>query len=131
LDDHTGVIADLFTDATDLRGIDACLQLKNRVAGLERHHHLFHRSVAGAFTDTVYGYFRLPRACLNTRQRIGCCQTKIVVRVHRNGHVFNSRHIFHDARDQRTELVGRGVSHRIGDIERRRACLYGFCQHNI
>ena len=49
------------------------------MAGLDRHHDLFERGVAGALADAVDGAFDLAGAGLHGGERVGDGQTQIVM----------------------------------------------------
>ena len=102
-------------------GVDAGLVGQHVAARLDRHHDLFERGVARALADAVDGALDLPRAAANARQRIRHRQAEIVVAMDGEDRLVGVRHALADAAEQRVILVRRGVAHRVGDVDRRRA----------
>ena len=97
-------------------GVDAGVIGIGVGARLQDHDDLFERAVAGALADAVDGAFDLPRAGFDGRQRVGHRQAQIVVAVHADDGAIAQR--LHDAADQRAVFLGRGVAHRIGNVDR-------------
>ncbi len=116
---HAGAQADQATGARQLRRVDAGAQAEQRRAGVQRHHDLFQRRVAGALADAVDRDLRLARAVADAGQGVGRRQTEVVVAMHRDGDVVDALHVFDDAGDHRAELFGDGVAHGVRDVERR------------
>ncbi len=79
-----GVVRDHAADAGDLSGVDAGLQVEDRPAGVQRHHHFFQRGVSSALADAIDGHFDLARPGADACQRVGSRQTQVVVAMHRN-----------------------------------------------
>ena len=101
LDRHAGVRADQAAGADDLGGVDVRVQPVDLRPGVQRHHHLFQRGVAGPLADAVDRHLDLPRAVLDRGQRVGRRQPQVVVAVRRDDHVLRARHVLPDAADQR------------------------------
>ena len=131
LDGDAGVIADQFTDAGQLGGIDACRQVVEGAAGMQRHDHFFQGGVAGALADAVDGDFLPGAPGMDASQGVGGGQTQVVVAVHRDDAVFDAGCVRHDTGDQSAKFVRRGVADRIGNVQGGGASLDGDCQDFI
>src|SRR5260370_31599929 len=75
-----------------------------------RHHNLFERSVAGAFSDSVDRALHLPRSGSDCGQRISNSQAEIIVAVSGDRYILNSGPALANHCDQFGELGGHGVS---------------------
>ena len=91
--------------------------------GVQRHHDLFERGVAGPLADAVDRHLDLPRAVLDRGQRVRRRQPQVVVAVRRDDDVVRARHVLAGCRDQPAELRRRGVADGVRDVQRRRAGL--------
>ncbi len=85
------------------------------VAGLHHHDDLFERAVAGAFSDAVDGAFDLARAGFDGGERVGDCETKIVMTVDADDGGIAER--LHDATNQFAVFFGSGVADGVGNID--------------
>jgi hypothetical protein len=95
--------------------VEACKDVRAR---LDRHHHLFHRGVAGALSDPVDRALDLPRSGANRGQAVRDGQTQIVVAVDREHRSIDARSVLPQVADQLGVLVGCRVPHRIGNVQR-------------
>src|SRR5690606_17341169 len=109
--------------AGELGRVDARLETECGMPGRERHHDLFEGGVAGSLADAVDGHLRLPRAGRDTGQSVGGREAEVVVAVNGDHCAFNAAHVLLDSGDQRAELVGQGVTDRVGDVQGRSARL--------
>ena len=107
-------------DGIDLLGDDvASTAPKKSRAGLDRHHHLFERGVAGALADAVDGALDLPRAVAHGGERVGDRHAEVVVAVRAPGHAVAARRARDEVGEQRPELLGHRVAGGVGNVERR------------
>ena len=77
--------------------------------------------VARALADAVDGHLGLARAGEDARQGVRRREPEVVVAVHRDDDALDAGHVVADAADEGPELVGRGVTDGVGDVERGRA----------
>ena len=73
LDHNASIAAHHVTGPMNFGGDNVGLQVKDRLARIERHHRLFQARVAGPFADAIDGHFHLPGAGFDTGQRVGRC----------------------------------------------------------
>ena len=85
---------------------------------VQRHHDLFERGVPSALADAVDGHLNLSRTVLDRGQRVGRCQTKVIMTVCGDDDVFRTRDILPDAGDQAAEFCRRRVADGVRDVER-------------
>ena len=83
------------------------------------HYHFFKRGVTRPFANAVHGHFHLPRPVHNTGQRVGRCQTQIVMAVNRNHGLINVGHTIVDVFDLFAVLTRQAIARRIGNIDNR------------
>ena len=83
-----------------------------------RHHDLLERTVAGALADAVDGALDLARTGVHRQERVGDGQAQIVVAMDREDRLVDVGHAVPDLADQVGELLGVGVAHRVGDVDR-------------
>ena len=103
--------------AVELLGIDADLVGQHVAARLDGHHDLFQRGVARALADAVDGAFDLPAAGADAGQRVGHRHAEIVVAVHREDRLLRARHLLHHGAEHLVVFLGRGVAHRVGQVD--------------
>ena len=93
---------------------------------VQRHHDFLERRVAGALADAVDRDLHLPRPGLHARQRVGRRHAEIVVAVHRPRRPRRRRGVSAMSSPMSAAVLrGRGVAHRVGDVQRRRPRLDG------
>ena len=102
-----------------LDGLDLCLERHPIPAYRQSHDHFLEGGVPGTFADPVHRDLGLPRARPKRGDRIGNGQPKIIMAMH-GVHDLPPTGIAapDEAFDQPAELVGKGVSHGIGDVDR-------------
>ena len=74
-------------------------------SGLDRHHDLFQTGVAGPLTDAVDGAFHLRGTGHDAGQRVGNCQTQVIMAVDGDIHVLHAFHVFLQIADQAVHLI--------------------------
>ena len=114
-----GQLADQTADRVDEPGVDGGLQAKEVVARPERHDHLLQRGVACPFADAIHGHLHLTRAVEHAGQRVGRGHSQVVVAVDRDNSAVDIGHVLDDGADECTELVGRGVTGGVRDVDDR------------
>ena len=87
LDNNARVIADEFTDAGDLFGIDTRFQTKDGTSRVQSHDNFLKRRISCPLADAVDRDFGLPCAGTDTCQCVGGGHAKVVVAVDRNNNV--------------------------------------------
>ena len=98
--------------------IDIGPERQHVVAGLDRHHDLFQRRIAGALADAVDGAFDLARAAVHAGQRIRHRHAEIVMAMHREHRLVGIRHALAHHAEQRRIFFRRRIADRVGDIDR-------------
>ena len=112
-------------DRVEPLGLDAGRQAVIVEAGLQRHHDLFERGIAGAFADAVDRALDLARAGLAAGQAVGDGQAQVVVAVGADDRLLDVGDALLERADDRGVLKRRGVADRVGDVDRGRAGLDG------
>jgi hypothetical protein len=103
--------------------VDAGIDVVEGVAHLQRHHQFLHRGIAGALADAVDGALDLARAALDRGQRVGHGQAEVVVAVRTEDDVLRCPGRSRSGANRPRILVGRGVAHGVGNIDRAGAGL--------
>ena len=118
---ETGDPRDQLRRRHDVRRIDASDAGKDVLAGLDRHHDLFERSVPRALSQPVDRALDLARAVHDRGERVGHRHPQIVVAMHRPDGLVRVRDALAQRRDQHTELPGHRVTDGIRNVDRRGA----------
>ena len=105
----------------EARGVDARVEIEERIARLQRHDDFFERAVAGAFADAVDGAFDLARAGDHGRETVGHRHAQVVVAVHRQADLVDAAHVLAQVAEQLGEFIGHRVADRVRDVHRGRA----------
>ena len=88
LDGVAGQPRDQAAGARELLRIDVGVEaVEVGGAGVQQHHELFERGIAGALSNPVDRALDLPRACKHTRERVGNREAKVVMTVGRKNHI--------------------------------------------
>ncbi len=103
--------------AVEHAAVDAHLVGQHVAAGLDGHHDLFQRRVAGALADAVDGAFHLPRAGADARERVGNRHAEIVVAVHREDRLVGHGHVLAHVAEHVEVFLGRRVADGIGQVD--------------
>jgi hypothetical protein len=118
LDGHPGDRAEHAAHRVEPLGLDAGGQAEVVVAGLDGHHDLLERGVAGAFADAVDGTLDLPGAGLDAGQAVGDGQAQVVMTVNADDGLRDVRHPLRERADDLRELGRHGVADGVGDVHR-------------
>ena len=131
LDDHTRDLADQPTGLGNLLGPDAGVGVEEVFASPQPHDDFFQRGIAGPFTDPVDRAFHLPGPFRHRRQRISHRHPQIIMAVDRDHSLGAVPDPFANAADQETEFLGRGVSHRVRNVDGASPCPNDRLQHFV
>ena len=100
------------------RGVDARVEIEERIARLQRHDDFFERAVAGALADAVDGALDLPRAGDHGGEAVGHRHAEIVVAVHREADLVDAAHVLAQVAEQLGEFIRHGVADRVRNVHR-------------
>ncbi len=93
----------------------------------QNHYHLFQRSVARSFTQTIDGTFYLSCTIDHTGNRIGCCQSQIIMTMATQNGLVNIGDIINEVSDFFTILMRQAITRGIRNIDNCCSCLnHGF-----
>ena len=90
---------------------------------LDNHSHLFKRSIAGAFADTVDGHFHLTGTVQHAGHGVGGCHAQIVVTMRRYDGVVDAVYVLHQILYLGPIFRGQTVAGRIGNIHNGCSCF--------
>ena len=85
---------------------------------LHGHHDFFERRVAGTFAQPVDRALDLPGTLCDSGQAVGHGQAQVVVTVSTQDRLLDIGHVLLQVPEDRPELLGRRVAHRVGDVDR-------------
>ena len=85
-----------------------------------RHHDFFERRVARPLAQAIDRALDLPGTLRDGGQAVGHGQAQVVVTVSTQDRLLDVGYVLLEVPEDRSELLGRRVAHRIGDIDRRR-----------
>src|SRR5690242_1266526 len=108
--------AQRFAGRIQMLGVDAGAIRVRVAAGLEDHHDLFQRAVAGALTDAVDRALDLAGARFHRGQRVGDRETQVVMAVHADHGAIAEG--LHDFADESAVFLRRRVADGIGNVHR-------------
>ena len=119
------------TYPSQLGRIDPSIKVQQRPTRAQTHDNFFQGCIAGALTDAVDCHLDLARTGLDPCQGVGSSQSKVIMAVSRDDHIFDPRDIFNNACDKCAEFIWGGITHRVRDVERRRTRFNGFLEHHV
>ena len=124
-------LAQHFAGGVELVQLDAGLDAIAVRAHIESSRNLFQRRVARALANAVDGALHLPRAVLDSGQRIGYRQTQIVVAVRAQNDplLVDGRNALAHLGKHVAVLLGGGVAHRVRHINGGGAGFHGNAHH--
>jgi hypothetical protein len=117
-DGHAGDVGEQLAALVDLPGVDARLGVVEIPAGPHGHDDLLQAGVARPLADAVDRALHLGGARLHAGQRVGHGHAQVVVAVDGDVHLVDARHVFAQVGDEVAHLLGRGVAHGVGDVQR-------------
>ena len=97
----------------EARGVDAGVEIEERIARLQRHDDFFERAVAGALADAVDGALDLARAGDHRGEAVGDRHAEIVVAMHRQADLVDAAHVLAQVAEQLREFIRHRVAHRV------------------
>ncbi len=104
-----------------LAGVNAGGEAVTLLTRAQHHDQFFERGVAGALANAVHGALDLACAAFQRRQRVGDCESEIVVAVAAEDHVVGADHFALEAGEQLAHFFGRAVADGVGHVQRGRA----------
>ena len=107
----------------DLLGHGARVQADVRLAGVQQHHDLLQRGVAGALADPVDRALHLARPGQQPGERVGHREAQVVVAVDRQHDIAQIGHERVQLLQVRGELVRHRVADGVRDVDRGRALV--------
>ncbi len=100
----------------DVLGDHLCTERHDVLAGAQGHDHLFEGTVAGPLADAVDGALDLLGPGLYCGQRVGYCQTEIVMTMYRQDRLVDIGHMLLEILDD-IEVLGRdSIANSIGNV---------------
>ena len=96
---ETGELTHQTTDLVNPGGIDIRGQIKEVLAGAQRHHYLFHRRITRSLANTVNGALHLAGTRSERGQAICHRQTKVIMAVNADYRLVNIGYMLKDTCD--------------------------------
>ena len=100
-------------------GVDVRVGMIEIVAGPQGHDDLFQRAVAGPLAQAVDRALDLPGAGLDGGQAVGHGHAQVVVAMDADHGLVDVGHAVAERLDDVVHVAGRGVAHRVGNVDRR------------
>ena len=109
----------------DLGGVDIGGEVEEVPPGAKRHHDLLQGGVSCPLSNAIDGALHLSGAAAEGSQAVGHGKPQVVMAVNADCRLVYVGHVLEDAPHQPRELLGRGVAHGIGDVDRCRPGIDG------
>ena len=119
INEPTNLLGDQLTGTKEQRCDDIGVDGKLEGMRANGHDNLFETCVPGSFADPIDGDFDLTSSVSNRCQRVGRCQSQVIVAMRGPNDLVRPPYILNQITNQARVFVGRVVAHRVGDIQRR------------